>query len=92
MQIREVNVQDFLSLDYDETVYVQLDVLDYVKEMMVYNYQNQIFSKIHLIINQFFQNSLKFQMFLSQVIFMVKAPHIFLVEMMLNHQDLKLKL
>ena len=30
MQIREVNVQDFLSLDYDETVYVQLDVLDYV--------------------------------------------------------------
>ena len=31
MQIREVNVKDFLSFNYDETVYVQLDVLDYVK-------------------------------------------------------------
>ena len=31
MHIREVNVQDFLLFDFNETVYVQLDVLDYVK-------------------------------------------------------------
>ena len=33
MQIKQVNIYDFLSLNYDEPVYVQLDVLDYVKKI-----------------------------------------------------------
>ena len=33
MQIKQVNIYDFLSLNFDEPVYVQLDVLDYVKKI-----------------------------------------------------------
>jgi len=33
MEIRQVNIYDFLSLNFDEPVYVQLDVLDYVKKI-----------------------------------------------------------